>query len=36
LSREVTDALAAAHLKGLADECIAKAKALERATNSDI
>jgi hypothetical protein len=36
LSREATDALAAAHLKGLADKCIAKAKALKRATNSDI
>jgi hypothetical protein len=34
LSREVTDALAAAHLKGLADKCIAKAKALKCATNS--
>jgi hypothetical protein len=35
LAREVTDALTAAYLKGLADETIAKAEALKCATNSD-
>jgi hypothetical protein len=35
LAREVTDALTAAYLKGLADEIIAKAEALKCATNSD-
>jgi hypothetical protein len=33
---EVTDLLTAAHSEGLADEPIAKARALKRATHSDI